>query len=275
VCNIYELVTKFKQKLTKYLLTNSTSKKGINHIKNVVKASDCEFHIIHQENDIGLDAIIELFSNNKPTGKLIAIQVKAGSSYVDIKKQICKFNISGHKDYWLKHNLDVYGIVYSPELLQAYYLDIKKSLLQYPEKTVIKIDISPENEFTYESFNNRIKDLKLNSASLIEKFDKFCATQENKSFRFFFNSLNVSTTNALEKILSVQNFTELLLVINCNLVSEKLKNQIKSEIGMQQCSNKYHGNFHFSKKRDVYLEQKATKYFNQKFTELKEHLLND
>ena len=57
--------------MTKYLITNSTSKKGINYIKKVVKASDCEFHIIHQENDIGLDAIIELFSNNKPTDKLI------------------------------------------------------------------------------------------------------------------------------------------------------------------------------------------------------------
>jgi hypothetical protein len=261
--------------LTKYLLTNSTSKKGINHIKKVVKASDCEFHIIHQENDIGLDAIIELFSNNKPTGKLIAIQVKAGSSYVDIKKQVCKFNISSHKDYWLKHNLDVYGIVYSPELLQAYYLDIKKSLLQYPEKTVIKIDMSLENEFTFESFNHKIKGLKLNKTSLLEKFDNFCLAQENKSFRFFFNNLNVSTKNALEKILSVDNFAELLVVINCNLVSEELKNHIKSDIGMQQCSNKYHGNFYFSTKKDVFFEQKATEYFNQKFTELKTLLLND
>jgi len=275
VCNYEKQNSLLVLKVTKYLLTNSTAKKGINHIKKVVKASDCEFHEVHQENDIGLDAIIELLSNDKSTGKLIAIQVKSGSSYVKTKIQVCKFDISSHYDYWLKHDLDVYGIVYCPEEATAYYLDIKKYLFQYPENKVIKIEMIPENEFTYESFNGRIKGLKLNSRSFLEKFDKFSSTPENQSFRFLFNSLNVSTLKALEKILSANNFKELLISIDCKLVSEKLKDEIKSKIGMRQCTNKYHGIFHFSKNRDVFLEQEATIYFNQKFTELKEYLLND
>lgn len=54
------------------------------------------FHKNDQENDVGLDCFIEFTKNGDETGKIVAIQVKNGSSYNT--EEICKFQLMVTKD---------------------------------------------------------------------------------------------------------------------------------------------------------------------------------
>lgn len=123
--------------MTKYLKTNATAKAGINYVKTIVEAHNCIFQKIDQENDVGIDALIELVKNEIPTGNFIASQIKSGNSYFDKKANLCKIPIDTHRDYWSKHSLPVYGIVYIPEYDSAYWVNIKKYLKANPSATVI------------------------------------------------------------------------------------------------------------------------------------------
>lgn len=257
-----------QKKMTKYLQSNATSKKGINHIKRVIKSVNCEFHTIHQENDIGLDAIIELNENTGKKGRLVAVQVKSGKSFYTVKTGKCKIDISEHREYWLNHDLDVYGIVFIPELFKAFYVDIKSYLIENPKRTVITFSSAPENEFNFENFNNSINNYRPRSLEQIKLYQRFISSIENKMIKIFFNSINISVNLIIEKIMVSSSFQELLIKLGCNLVSAEERDKIKEEIGMQQCSSK-EGSFMYSINRDIYLRNPSLKFYENKFQTLK------
>ena len=78
-----------------------TSRAGVNFLRNVVENTGSIFNEIHQENDVGIDAIVEFFSDEQPVNKLVAFQVKSGASYYDIKNEECKIPVEDHYDYWI------------------------------------------------------------------------------------------------------------------------------------------------------------------------------
>ena len=127
--------------MPKYLKTNSTSKAGINYVRTIVESHNCIFQKIDQENDVGIDALIEVVKNERPTGNFIASQIKSGKSYFDKKSNLCKFPVGDHREYWSNYSLPVYGIVYIPEFESAYWVDIKHYLKNNP--TVIIISFEP------------------------------------------------------------------------------------------------------------------------------------
>ncbi|RYM35720.1 DUF4365 domain-containing protein [Brumimicrobium glaciale] len=254
--------------MTKYLQTNATSKKGINYIKRVIKSVNCEFHSIHQENDIGLDAIIELNDNSGRKGRLVAIQVKSGKSFFTTKAGKCKINISDHREYWLNHDLDVYGIVYIPELFKAFYVDIKEYINNNPKRTVITFSTAPENEFNFENFGNSINNYRPKSLDQIKLYEEFVNSIENKMIKIIFNHLNISVNLVIEKMMVSSSFQELLIKIGCNIVSATERDRIKVEIGMPTCSNK-EGSFMYSINRDIYLDNSSLKFYENKFQTLK------
>ena len=110
--------------MTKYLNTNATSKEGINFIKSIVDKANCIFNETQQQNDLGIDAQIELIKNEIPTNSLIAVQVKSGNSFFKDKK--CILPVENHFEYWNKYPISVIGIVYVPEIEKAYWIDIKE-----------------------------------------------------------------------------------------------------------------------------------------------------
>ena len=69
----------------KYPKTNSTAKIGVDFIRSIVNYNNCIFHEINANNDLGIDAMIEIIKDEKPTGKLIATQIKSGKSYFNKK----------------------------------------------------------------------------------------------------------------------------------------------------------------------------------------------
>lgn len=101
-------------------------KRGINFLRTIVDENKCYFNEIQQENDIGIDAIIELTENGRNIGKCIAVQVKTGASY--FSNDVCHIPIENHYSYWNNYSLPVYGIVCDYDRHVAYWINISDYL---------------------------------------------------------------------------------------------------------------------------------------------------
>lgn len=136
----------------KYKKTNVTSKNGINYIRTIVEATSCLFHKIEQENDLGIDCIIEFTKDEKPMHKSIAGQIKSGDSYYDSINNQCKIPVNSHYEYWTKYPLPVYGFVVVPQLEKAYFVNIKSYLESNKEAKTIIYDCNRANTVDLKSF---------------------------------------------------------------------------------------------------------------------------
>jgi hypothetical protein len=136
----------------KYKQTNVTSKNGINYLRSIVEATSCLFHKIEQENDLGIDCIIEFTKDEKPMHKSIAGQIKSGESYYDSQNNQCKIPIDSHYEYWIKYPLPVYGFVFVPQLEKAYYVNVKNYLENHKEDKIIRFDCTRSNTIDLKSF---------------------------------------------------------------------------------------------------------------------------
>lgn len=136
----------------KYLKTNSTSKVGVDYICSIVDHHNCIFQEIDTKNDLGIDAIIEIIKDEKPTSKFVATQIKSGKTYFNKKANLCKLPVKNHFDYWTKHPLPVYGIVFIPEFGDAYWVDIKKYLKDNKTATVISFERTLANQINKDTF---------------------------------------------------------------------------------------------------------------------------
>jgi len=126
--------------MLKYPKTNAIANIGIDFVRSIVRSHNCIFQEIDTSNDLGIDAIIEIVKDEKPTSKFIAAQVKSGKSYYDKKSNKCKIPIKKHREYWAKHPMPVFGIVYIPEFENAYWVDIKRYMQYYPNDSIISFE---------------------------------------------------------------------------------------------------------------------------------------
>jgi len=76
-----------------------------------------------QSEDYGIDAEIEVVSNDEPTGRIIAVQIRSGPSYFAAEDDvgIVFRGDSEHLNYWLDHNLPVIVVLYDPNQKVAYW----------------------------------------------------------------------------------------------------------------------------------------------------------
>ncbi len=94
-----------------------TERIGLNAVERIVTA---DFKWIWREQpvaDFGIDAQIEVVDRyRKPTGKLIAVQVKTGVSYFQGARETHPFYIDQeHLKYWDQHSLPVILILHNPD----------------------------------------------------------------------------------------------------------------------------------------------------------------
>ena len=130
-----------------------TAKQGINFVRSTVEDAGSLFIKIEQENDLGVDALLELLKDERPLNKQIAIQIKSGQSYYNADANECVFPVGSHREYWEKHPLPVFGIVFVPALKTAYWVDMKGYLKANPNTTVIRYRASEANRFDGSSFS--------------------------------------------------------------------------------------------------------------------------
>lgn len=78
--------------------------------------------------DYGIDAQIEICEGGRPTGRLIAVQIKSGSSWF-ARGDAEGFTYTGslrHLDYWLEHSLPVILVLCDPAEYRAYWTPVER-----------------------------------------------------------------------------------------------------------------------------------------------------
>jgi Domain of unknown function (DUF4365) len=66
--------------------------------------------------DFGVDAQVELTKSGRPSGQLLAIQIKSGTSYFRAAKNGVAFYVDDpHMGYWSTHFLPMVLVIYNPE----------------------------------------------------------------------------------------------------------------------------------------------------------------
>lgn len=118
--------------------------------------------------DYGIDAQIEIFENQYPSGKLIAIQSKSGLSFFE-KPNDNSFRFypeEKHVKYWLGHYLPVILVLYHPEQKQAYWqIVIEENVVSTGKGW--KIYVPKDNNFS-------------NAADCLKKFSSLFESHINK-----------------------------------------------------------------------------------------------
>lgn len=135
-----------------YTRSAVTAKEGINFVRCAVESGGSLFIKIEQENDLGIDALIEFIKDERPLNKQIAIQIKSGASYYTYEANECAFPVGGHREYWSRHPLPVFGLVYVPALRSAYWVDLKRYLKANPSATTIRFPATEANQFNTVAF---------------------------------------------------------------------------------------------------------------------------
>lgn len=138
--------------MPKYKKTNITNKMGVNFVKGIVEEAGSLFHKIEQENDLGIDGVVEFIKDEKPTNKNIAVQIKSGKSYFNLQNTESLIPVGDHYEYWNNYPLPVYGIVYSPELRKGFWVNIKNYLKTNGKCSVIRYSNNKTNEFDLDRF---------------------------------------------------------------------------------------------------------------------------
>lgn len=129
-----------------------TAKQGVNYIRSIVENAGSIFHKIEQENDLGIDGVIELIENGSALNKQAAVQIKSGSSYYNDDTKQCTIPVDHHREYWLNYPLPVLGIVYVPKIGIAYWVNIKSFLQINKSDNAIKFQANRINAITTDSF---------------------------------------------------------------------------------------------------------------------------
>jgi hypothetical protein len=129
-----------------------TSKVGINYVRTIVEGAGSLFHKIEHENDLGIDAIVEIVRTGNPLGIQVGVQIKSGDSYYEAPSESCSIPIDSHRRYWERYPLPVVGIVYVPELARGHWADLKAALRHTPDATSVRFVASRANILDAESF---------------------------------------------------------------------------------------------------------------------------
>jgi hypothetical protein len=99
----------------KWPKTKITAYQGLLYIEQLVNEHGHIFRKIHLEEDVGIDGVIEFVKDGEATGRLLAIQVKSGDSYVVPGKDGFIMPVDeAHLNYWQSYNLPVVLVCYSP-----------------------------------------------------------------------------------------------------------------------------------------------------------------
>ncbi len=86
--------------------------------------------------DFGVDAEVEITEDDMPTGKLIALQIKSGTSFFkqEIKEGYVFYGEMRHLKYWTNHVLPMFLILHNPETGVTLYQRIEERLCKITDK---------------------------------------------------------------------------------------------------------------------------------------------
>lgn len=82
--------------------------------------------------DFGIDAHVEIVEDERPTGKLIALQIKSGSSFFTEETEDAYIfrTDDKHVTYWVGHSMPVVLVLYDPETKRAVWQEVSKQTVE-------------------------------------------------------------------------------------------------------------------------------------------------
>jgi hypothetical protein len=124
--------------LPKYQSKNTTERLGVNAVAEAI----ARLGLIWRETpmaDVGIDGQIEYVDKDGyTTGRMIAVQIKSGKSFLKEKDASWIFYPEKkHKFYWERFPLPVIIILHDPETNQSYWQDIRQALRVLPDKGIL------------------------------------------------------------------------------------------------------------------------------------------
>lgn len=127
----------------------NTEREGVSAVQSIVYK---ELRWIFREqkvDDFGIDAEIEVADKKYPTGKMIAVQIKSGSSYFESEsKENVTFRFEEqHRKYWLKHTLPVIVLLYNPVRQECIWEVVDEFTVKKVSDKRYKIVIPKGNKF--------------------------------------------------------------------------------------------------------------------------------
>jgi hypothetical protein len=112
-----------------------TERVGVNAVERII-LNDFAWAFREQTvSDYGIDAQVEVMEDGKPTGKLIALQIKSGESF--FKKRGNNYVFYGeirHLEYWTKFSLPVFLILHNPKTDETFWQKIERHLAVITDK---------------------------------------------------------------------------------------------------------------------------------------------
>lgn len=141
--------------MTEVSQTSITGKIGVNAFKSLIEAKGSLYHIIAQENDLGIDARIEICQNRKPIGVSFFVQVKSGTSYFRNGKGYIQSD-KRHFEYWDTAIVPVIGILYDTKTEKLYWVNISKHLKSLDKVENYNIFINLENDLNSSNYQDFI-----------------------------------------------------------------------------------------------------------------------
>mgnify|MGYP003494388327 FL=1 len=102
--------------------------------------------------DFGIDAIIEYGGKGYPTGKLIAVQIKSGDSFLkkDSKGDIVFYVDKVHEEYWLNFHLPVILVICDVNNNKTYWKQVCRRNLSKAGKQS-KLTLNDNDSLSYQS----------------------------------------------------------------------------------------------------------------------------
>lgn len=139
--------------------------------------------------DYGIDAHIEQMIDGKPTGRLLAAQIKCGHSWfeeTDKNGYVYRGDLK-HLDYWSSHSLPVIIVLFDQDKNQAFWVPVENSRIKTQNsgwKITVPFNNTIDNN-TIADFNrivlpnhNKREDL----STLLEKIDRYKGSERSVCF---------------------------------------------------------------------------------------------
>ncbi len=144
----------------KYKKSLAIAKEGVKYVDRVVMRHGSIFRPVHGEDDVGIDGFIELVDTETASGRLVAVQIKSGESYVGSSANEFVINVGEcHLKYWLEFMVPVILIAYSPSRDFAAWVSVRDYVEQvrYQERTpVTQIRIPFTRSFDVQALSKEI-----------------------------------------------------------------------------------------------------------------------
>lgn len=201
----------------RYVKTNATAKRGVNHVKLMIKMNKHKFVNVHDEDDIGLDCFIQKMENTEPT-TLIGVQIKSGDSFFNFSNQKCSIPIKNHKKYWLNNSLPIYGIVFVPSLLKAFWCDLRSELSKNETNKIVTFTASPRTELNLSNFNKEMQKPFLYKERYLKIVQEIVKT--DAVLKTFINHVLREVTPFIERLINYNDFESFLSEINYEIIGE-------------------------------------------------------